>query len=44
MQRAGNYPLLNIYNNRMIENMLSGFSNYRFFLAKDSLREVIITR
>jgi SAM-dependent methyltransferase len=44
MQRAGNYPLLNIYNNRKIENMLSEFSNYRFFLAKDSLREVIITR
>ena len=44
MQRAGNYPLLNIYNNRKIENMLKEFSNYRFFLAKDSLREVIITR
>ena len=44
MQRAGNYPLLNVYNNRKIENMLSGFSNFRFFLAKDSLREVIITR
>ena len=44
MQRAGNYPLLNVYNNRKIANMLSGFSNYRFFLAKDSLREVIITR
>lgn len=44
MQRAGNYPLLNVYSNRKIENMLSEFSNYRFFLAKDSLREVIITR
>ena len=44
MQRAGNYPLLNVYTNRKIENMLSGFSNFRFFLAKDSLREVIITR
>ncbi len=44
MQRAGNYPVVNIYNNRKIENMLSEFSNYRFFLAKDSLREVIITR
>jgi len=44
MQRAGNYPLLNVYNNRKIENMLSQFSSYRFFLAKDSLREVIITR
>jgi SAM-dependent methyltransferase len=44
MQKAGKYPLLHIYSNRKIENMLSGFSNYRFFLAKDSLREVIITR
>jgi SAM-dependent methyltransferase len=44
MQCAGNYPLLNVYSNRKIENMLSGFSNFRFFLAKDSLREVIITR
>jgi SAM-dependent methyltransferase len=44
MQKAGNYPLVQIYSNRKIENMLSEFSNYRFFLAKDSLREVIITR
>lgn len=44
MQRAGNYPLLHSYSNRVIENMLRDFSSYRFFLAKDSLREVIITR
>lgn len=44
MQRAGNYPLLHAFSNRKIENMLSEFSNYRFFLAKDNLREVIITR
>ena len=44
MQRAGNFPLINVFNNRKIENMLSEFSNYRFFLAKDSLREVILTR
>jgi SAM-dependent methyltransferase len=44
MQRAGNYPLVQIYSNRKIENMLSEFSSYRFFLAKDSLREVIVTR
>src|ERR1700722_2903749 len=44
MQRAGNYPLLHIYSNRKIENMLKEFSNYRFFLAKDNLREVIATR
>ena len=44
MQRAGNYPILHIYNNRQIENMLKDFSSYKFFLAKDNLREVIITR
>jgi hypothetical protein len=44
MQKAGDFPLLHIYSNRKIENMLSEFSSYRFFLAKDSLREVIITR
>lgn len=44
MQRAGNYPLLNTYSNRAIENMLREFASYRFFLAKDSLREVIVTR
>jgi hypothetical protein len=44
MQRAGNYPVLQTYNNRQIENLLNGFSSYRFFLAKDNLREVIATR
>jgi len=44
MQRAGDYPVLHIYSNRKIENLLSAFSSYRFFLAKDSLREVIATR
>ena len=44
MQRAGNYPVLHTYNNRQIENMLKDFNSYRFFLAKDNLREVIITR
>jgi SAM-dependent methyltransferase len=44
MQRAGKYPLLHTYSNRAIENMLSEFSSYRFFLAKDILREVIVTR
>ena len=44
MQRAGNYPVLHTYNNRQIENMLKDFNSYRFFLAKDNLREVISTR
>ncbi len=44
MQRAGNFPIVRTYNNRQIENMLSAFSSYKFFLAKDNLREVIVTR
>ncbi len=44
MQRVGNFPLLHTYNNRQVENLISAFSNYRFFLAKDNLREVIVTR
>jgi len=44
MQKAGSYPVLHIYSNRKIENLLQQYSTYRFFLAKDSLREVIVTR
>jgi hypothetical protein len=44
MQRAGKYPLLQVYNNRQIEGLFSSFSSYRFFLAKDNLREVIVAR
>lgn len=44
MQRSGNYPLLNTYSNRKIETFLHDFNSYRFFLAKDNLREVIATR
>jgi hypothetical protein len=44
MQEIGGYPLLNAYSNRMIENFLRGYSSYRFFLAKDGLREVITVR
>ncbi|WP_260705306.1 class I SAM-dependent methyltransferase [Edaphobacter flagellatus] len=44
IQKAGSYPVVQIYSNRKIENLLQDFSSYRFFLAKDSLREVIVTR
>lgn len=44
MQRATSYPIVQIYSNRKIEALLKDYSSYRFFLAKDSLREVIITR
>lgn len=44
MQRAGKYPLVQIFQNRQIERLFQGYSNYKFFLAKDNLAEVIVTR
>ena len=44
MQPGGNHRLLQVYNNRQIENLLRSFSSFRFFLAKDNLREVLATR
>ena len=44
MQPAGKFPLVNTYNNRQIETLLKRFRTFRFFLAKDNLREVIATR
>lgn len=44
MQAGEELPLQSVYNNRQVENLLHEFSGYRFFLAKDNLREVIATR
>ena len=44
MKTAGSYPLRNIYSNRQIETLLRAFGTFRFFLAKDNLREVIAVR
>ena len=44
MQEAEAHPIQRVYTNRNIGNMFSGFGNNRFFLAKDNLYEVLITR
>jgi hypothetical protein len=44
MQLAGSQPLLHALNNRQIEKLLENFSSTKFFLAKDSLREVVAIR
>ena len=44
IQRTGAHPILNVYNNRQIEKLLENFSSTKFFLAKDSLREVVAIR
>jgi 2-polyprenyl-3-methyl-5-hydroxy-6-metoxy-1,4-benzoquinol methylase len=44
MQESEPFPVQRVYTNRNIEKLFSTFGNYRFFLAKDNLYEVIITR
>jgi hypothetical protein len=44
VQRAGDFPLINNYTNRQIEKLLDSFKGYHFFLGKDNLREVVVTR
>ena len=44
MQEGKNYPVLRVYNNRGIEKLFAAYSSYRFLLAKDNMREVIVTR
>nr|WP_252263438.1 class I SAM-dependent methyltransferase [Paracidobacterium acidisoli] len=44
MQESEPFPVRRVYTNRNIEKLFSAFGNYRFFLAKDNLYEVIITR
>lgn len=44
VQRAGDYPLINNYTNRQIEKLLVEFKGSHFFLGKDNVREVLVTR
>ena len=44
MQRVADRKLLQVWTNRQVERMFESYSTYKFFLAKDNLREVVITR
>jgi hypothetical protein len=44
LQRVGGRPILHTQTNRQVEAIFHSYSGYKFFLAKDSLREVIVTR
>ncbi len=44
VQRVGEYPLVNTYTNRQVETLLKSFKSFHFFLGKDNVREVIVTR
>jgi hypothetical protein len=44
MQTANEYPMQQVFQNRAIEKLFSSFNGFRFFLAKDNLREVLVFR
>jgi hypothetical protein len=44
LQESEPHPVLRVYTNRNIEKLFTQYGGYRFFLAKDNLYEVIITR
>ncbi len=44
MQETEKFPIRRVYTNRNIEKLFAAFSSTRFFLAKDNLYEVLITR
>jgi SAM-dependent methyltransferase len=43
-QETTAYPVQRVYTNRNIEKIFQSYANMKFFLAKDNLYEVIITR
>lgn len=44
IQRQGAHPLISTWSNRQVETLFSGYASPKFFLAKDTLREVIVAR
>ena len=44
LQPIGNHPILHTYTARQVETLFKRFASNKFFLAKDTLREVIVIR
>jgi hypothetical protein len=44
MQESERLPLSQVSTNRKIEKLFSSYESCKFFLAKDNLYEVIVTR
>ena len=44
VQFLDDMPPRQVYTNRQIEGLFSSFSSYKFFLAKDNLREILVVR
>jgi SAM-dependent methyltransferase len=44
LQRGPQFRLQRVFNNRHIENLFRDYSNIKFFLARDNVREVLVVR
>jgi len=44
MQKIGAHPIRNTYTTRQVETLFKRYASHKFFLAKDTLREVIVIR
>ena len=44
VQTLRDLPVRQVYTNRQIEGMFNSYRAYKFFLAKDNLREILVTR
>lgn len=44
MQKLGVHPILQTYTTRQVETLFRRYSSHKFFLAKDTLREVMVVR
>jgi len=44
LQTIGSHPILQTYTTRQVETLFKKFASNKFFLAKDTLREVIVIR
>ena len=44
IQRIGSHALISTWSNRQVETLFTGYASQKFFLAKDTLREVIVSR
>ncbi len=44
VQQINDLTIRTVYTNRQIENLFGSFNSHKFFLAKDNLREILVSR
>jgi len=44
LQRIGGHPIRQVFTTRQVETLFKRYRSHKFFLAKDTIREVIVSR